>query len=127
MTRELKSLYVFEVEKEALTTPLPCKKKIKKEKIEMITNHNPQTRINELEPTTITGQHLQQIVLCEPVYDEDEESDVEYNVLGETRCNESSSDGATTSSDDDVDLTLDLGQPKTFVRQNMIAVQRCSC
>ena len=117
----------LKLKKNQLTAPLPCKKKIKKEKIERTTNHNPQTRKKELEPTTITGQHLQQTVLCEPVYDDDEESDVEYNVLGETRCNESSSDGATTSSDDDVDLTSDLGQPKTFVRQNMIAVQRCSC
>lgn len=72
---------------------LPWKKKLKKEKLELITTHLKETRAEALRTMTVTGQRL----LREPEAvsdDDDDDDDDEGNntILGETRSEESESE-----------------------------------
>ena len=67
---------------------LPWKKKLKKEKLELITTHLKETRAEALRTMTVTGQRLLQEP--EAVSDDDDEGD--DTVLVETRSEESESE-----------------------------------
>ena len=70
---------------------LPWKKKLKKEKLELITTHLKETRAEALRTMTVTGQRLLQEP--EAVSDDDDDDDEGYDtVLGETRSKESESE-----------------------------------
>ena len=68
-------------------------KKLKKEKLELITTHLKETRAEALRTTTVTGQRLLQEP--EAVSDDDDDDDDDEGddtVLGETRSEESESE-----------------------------------
>ena len=62
-------------------------KKLKKEKLELITTHLKETRAEALRTMTETGQRLLQEP--EAVSDDDDDDEGDDNVLGETRSEES--------------------------------------
>ena len=66
------------------------KKKLKKEKLELITTHLKETRAEALRTMTVTGQRLLQEP--EAVSDDDDDDEGEDTVLGETRSEESESE-----------------------------------
>ena len=70
---------------------LPWKKKLKKEKLELITTHLKETRAEALRTMTVTGQRLLQEP--EAVSDDDDDDDKGNNtILGETQSEESESE-----------------------------------
>ena len=68
---------------------LPWKKKLKKEKLELITTHLKETRAEALRTMTVTGQRLLQEPEAVSDDDDDKGDDI---VLGETRSEESESE-----------------------------------
>ena len=66
------------------------KKKLKKEKLELITPHLKETRAEALRTMTVTGQRLLQEP--EAVSDDDDDDEGDDTVLGETRSEESESE-----------------------------------
>ena len=73
---------------------LPWKKKLKKEKLELITTHLKETRAEALRTTTVTGQRLLQEPEAVSDDDDDDDDDDKGNktILGETRSEESESE-----------------------------------
>ena len=73
---------------------LPWKKKLKKEKLELIITHLKETRAEALRTMTVTGQRLlQQPEAVSDDDDDDDDDDEGYDtVLGETRNEESESE-----------------------------------
>ena len=70
---------------------LPWKKKLKKEKLELITTHLKETKAEASRTMTVTGQRLLQEP--EAVSDDDDDDDEgDGTVLGETRSEESESE-----------------------------------
>ena len=65
-------------------------KKLKKEKLELITTHLKETRAEALRTMTVTGQRLLQEP--EAVSDDDDDDEGDDTVLGETRSEESESE-----------------------------------
>ena len=67
---------------------LPWKKKLKKEKLELITTHLKETRAEALRTMTVTGQRLLQepeAVSDDDDDDDDDDDEGDDTVLGETR------------------------------------------
>ena len=60
LTEGLNSLYVSELDLYLKNHSLPWKKKLKKEKLELITTHLKETRAEALRTMTVTGQRLLQ-------------------------------------------------------------------
>ena len=74
---------------------LPWKKKLKKEKLELITTHLKETRAEALRTMTVTGQCLLQepeAVSDDDDDDDDDDDEGDDTVLGETRSEESESE-----------------------------------
>ena len=72
---------------------LPWKKKLKKEKLELITTHLKETRAEALRTMTVTGQRLLQEPEAVSDDDDDDDDDEGNNtILGETRSEESESE-----------------------------------
>ena len=73
---------------------LPWKKKLKKEKLELITTHLKETRDEASRTMTVTGQRLLQEpeAVCDDDDDDDDDDDSDDTVLGETRSEESESE-----------------------------------
>ena len=93
LTEGLNSLNVLELDLYLKNHSLPWKKKLKKEKLELITTHLKETRAEALRTMTVTGQRLLQEP--EAVSDDDDEDDDDEGdgtVLGETWSEESDSE-----------------------------------
>ena len=73
---------------------LPWKKKLKKEKLELITTHLKETRAEALRTMTVTGQRLLQEpeAVSDDDDDDDDDDEGDDTVLGETRSEESESE-----------------------------------
>ena len=72
---------------------LPWKKKLKKEKLELITTHLKETRAEALRTMTVTGQRLLQEPEAVSDDDDDDDDDEGNNtILGQTRSEESESE-----------------------------------
>ena len=73
---------------------LPWKKKLKKEKLELITTHLKETRAKALRTMTVTGQRLLQEpeAVSDDDDDDDDDDEGDDTVLGETRSEESESE-----------------------------------
>ena len=71
---------------------LPWKKKLKKEKLELITTHLKETRDEASRTMTVTGQRLLQEPEAVSDDDDDDDDDSDDTVLGETRSEESESE-----------------------------------
>ena len=68
------------------------KKKLKKEKLELITTHLKETRAKALRTMTVTGQRLLQEPEAAPDDDDDDDDEGDDTALGETRSEESESE-----------------------------------
>ena len=93
LTEGLNSLYVLELDLYLMNHSLPWEKKLKKEKLDLITTHLKETRAEALRTMTVTGQRLLQEP--EAVSDDDDDDDDDEGddtVLGETRSEESESE-----------------------------------
>ena len=92
LTEWLNSLYVSELDLYLEESLVTLEKKLKKEKLELITTHLKETRAEALRNMTETGQRLLQEP--EAVSDDDDDDDDEGDnyVLGETRSEESESE-----------------------------------
>ena len=71
---------------------LPWKKKLKKEKLELITTHLKETRAEALRTMTVTGQRLLQEPEAVSDDDDDDDDEGDDTVLGETWSEESESE-----------------------------------
>ena len=90
LTEWLNSLYVSELDLYLEESLVTLEKKLKKEKLELITTHLKETRAEALRTMTVTGQRLLQEP--EAVSDDDDDDDDDEGddtVLGETRSEES--------------------------------------
>ena len=90
LTEWLNSLYVSELDLYLEESLVTLEKKLKKEKLELITTHLKETRAEALRTMTVTGQRLLQEP--EAVSDDDDDDKGEDTVLGETRSEESESE-----------------------------------
>ena len=91
LTEGLNSLYVSELDLYLEESLVTLEKKLKKEKLELITTHLKETRAEALRTMTVTGQRLLQEP--EAVSDDDDDDDEGNNtILGETRSEESESE-----------------------------------
>ena len=72
----------------------PWKKKLKKEKLELITTHLKEPRAEALRTMTVTGQHLLQEpeAVSDDDDDDDDDDEGDDTVLGKTRSEESESE-----------------------------------
>ena len=93
LTEGLNSLNVLELDLYLKNHSLPWKKKLKKEKLELITTHLKETRAEALRTMTVTGQRLLQEPEAVSDDDDDDDDDEGNNtILGETRSEESESE-----------------------------------
>ena len=92
LTEGLTSLYVSELDLYLKNHSLPWEKKLKKEKLELITTHFKETRAEALRTMTVTGQRLLQEPEAAPDDDDDDDDEGDDTALGETRSEESESE-----------------------------------
>ena len=95
LTEGLNSLYVSELDLYLEESLVTLGKKLKKEKLELITTHLKETRAEALRTMTVTGQRLlQEPEAVSDDDDDDDDDDDEGNntILGETRSEESESE-----------------------------------
>ena len=92
---------------------LPWKKKLKKEKLELITTHLKETRAEALRTMTVTGQRLLQEP--EAVSDDDDDDDEGNNtILGETRSEESESEESECEESENEESESEEGDESEF-------------
>ena len=93
---------------------LPWEKKLKKEKLELITTHLKETRAEALRTMTVTGQRLLQEP--EAVSDDDDDDDDEGNntILGETRSEESESEESECEESENEESESEEGDESEF-------------
>ena len=89
LTEGLNSLYVSELDLYLEESLVTLEKKLKKEKLELITTHLKETGAEALRTMTETGQRLLQEPEVVSDDDDDDDDEGDDNVLGETRSEES--------------------------------------
>ena len=94
LTEGLNSLYVLELDLHLMNHSLPWEKKLKKEKLHLITTHLKETRAEALRTMTVTGQRLleEPEAVSDDDDDDDDDDEGDDTVLGETRSEESDSE-----------------------------------
>ena len=112
LTEGLNSLYVSELDLYLKNHSLPWKKKLKKDKLELITTHFKETRAEALRPMTVTGQRLLQEP--EAVSDDDDADKGNNTVLRETRSEESESEESECQGSENEESESEEGDESEF-------------
>ena len=117
LTEGLNSLYVSELDLYLEESLVTLEKKLKKEKLELITTHLKETRAEALRTMTVTGQRLlQEPEAVSDDDDDDDDDDDEGNntVLGETRSEESESEESECEESENEESESEEGDESEF-------------